>query len=48
MEKPNASITANVPISDTGTAASGMIEARHVWRKRMTTMTTSRVASSSV
>ena len=48
MEKPNASITANVPISDTGTAASGMIEARHVWRKMMTTMTTSRIASTSV
>ena len=48
MEKPNASITANVPISDTGTAASGMIEARHVWRKIKTTMTTSRVASTSV
>src|SRR6266571_404695 len=48
IEKPNASITANVPTSDTGTAASGMIEARQVWRKMMTTMTTSKMASSSV
>ena len=28
-EKPNICITANVPISDTGTATSGIIEARH-------------------
>ena len=48
IEKPSASITANVPTSDTGTAASGMIEARQVWRKTMTTITTSSMASSSV
>jgi hypothetical protein len=47
-EKPSASITANVPISETGTATSGMIEARHVWRKTTTTSTTSRMASKSV
>jgi hypothetical protein len=28
MLKPSASMTANVPISETGTAASGMIDAR--------------------
>ena len=39
---------ANVPTSDTGTAASGMIEARQVWRNRITTSTTRRIASSSV
>ena len=31
-EKPKASITANVPTIDTGTATSGMIEARQVCR----------------
>src|SRR5947207_15221250 len=39
MENPKASITAHVPTSDTGTAARGMIEARQVWRKVITTMT---------
>ncbi len=29
-ENPRASITANVPMSETGTATSGMIDARHV------------------
>ena len=48
MEKPNASSTANVPMTDTGTATSGMIDARHVCRNRMTTSTTSAIASSSV
>ncbi len=48
MEKPRASMTAKVPMSDTGTAASGMIEARQVCRKTMTTITTSRMASTSV
>ena len=38
-------ITAKVPISDTGTAASGMIEARQVCRNRITTSTTSTRAS---
>ena len=48
IEKPNRCITAKVPITDTGTASSGMIEARQVCRNRMTTSTTSRIASSSV
>ena len=48
IEKPDASITANVPTIEIGTAASGMIDARHVWRKSTTTMTTISVASSSV
>ena len=47
-EKPRPSITAKVPISDTGTATRGMIEARHVCRNTITTMTTSRIASNSV
>ena len=47
-EKPRPSITAKVPISDTGTATSGMIDARHVCRNTTTTMTTSRIASNSV
>ena len=41
-------MTANVPMSDTGTATSGMIEARHVCRNTITTMTTRRIASKSV
>ncbi len=44
-EKPNAASTAKVPISDTGIATIGMIEARQVCRKRMTTMTTRITAS---
>jgi hypothetical protein len=48
IEKPNRCITANVPITDTGTASSGMIEARQVCRNRITTTTTSATASSSV
>ena len=47
-EKPNACITANVPMSDTGTASSGMMEARQFCRKTMTTITTSSTASNSV
>jgi hypothetical protein len=47
-EKPSPSITAKVPTSDTGTATSGMIEARHVCRKTITTTTTRRTASNSV
>ena len=39
-EKPSSSITAKVPIRDTGTATSGMIEARQVCRNRITTSTT--------
>ena len=38
---PTAAMTAKVPISDTGMATIGMIAARHVCRKRMTTRTTS-------
>ncbi len=48
IEKPNASRTANVPTTETGTATSGMIEARQVCRNSTTTMTTSRIASNSV
>ena len=46
--KPNRCITPSVPISDTGTASSGMIDARQVCRNTITTMTTSAIASSSV
>src|SRR5256885_560010 len=48
IEKPAASITANVPTIEMGTAANGMIDARHVWRNSTTTNTTIRVASSNV
>src|SRR5580658_1238204 len=48
MEKPKASITPKVPTRETGTATRGMMEARQVCRKTMTTMTTSNIASSSV
>src|SRR5919205_305418 len=34
IEKPLASITANVPTIEIGTAASGMIDARHVAQAR--------------
>jgi hypothetical protein len=37
-----------VPTIDTGTATSGMIEARQVCRNRITTSTTSAIDSSSV
>ena len=37
IEKPSTGITAKVPISDTGTASSGMIVARQVCRNRNTT-----------
>ena len=47
-EKPKASITANVPMIDTGTATSGMIDARQVCRKTSTTITTRRMAMNSV
>ncbi len=43
--KPNRCMTAKVPIRETGTAISGMIEARQVCRNTMTTMTTSTMAS---
>ena len=48
IEKPAASITAKVPTTDTGTAISGMIDARQVCRKSTTTSTTSSTASNSV
>ena len=48
IEKPNTCITAKVPMIETGTAISGMIDARQVCRNRMTTSTTSATASSSV
>ena len=41
-------MTAKVPTIETGTASSGMIEARQVCRNRITTSTTSATASSSV
>jgi hypothetical protein len=44
-EKPKACITARVPMRDTGTAMSGMIEARQVWRNTTTTTTTRTTAS---
>ena len=43
-EKPSAAIAANVPIKETGTATSGMIEARQVCRKTRMTNTTSAIA----
>ncbi|MNT25890.1 hypothetical protein D3C72_1614350 [compost metagenome] len=48
MENPKAYMTAKVPMIETGTAISGMIDARHVCRKRMTTSTTRPTASRSV
>ena len=47
-ENPNSAIAANVPTSDTGTAMSGMMDARHVCRNSTTTNTTSRMASTNV
>ena len=40
-EKPNICMTAQVPISDTGMAMTGMSVARHVLRNSSTTRTTS-------
>jgi hypothetical protein len=48
IEKPSTYSAANVPTIDTGTAINGMIEARQVCRNRITTSTTSAIASSSV
>src|SRR3954468_24530747 len=45
IEKPNISITANVPTTDTGTASSGITEARQVCRNTITTIATSTIAS---
>ena len=47
-EKPRAAITAKVPISDTGMAMIGMIEARQVCRNTITTSTTRATASKMV
>ena len=47
-EKPSQSRTANVPTSETGTATSGMIDARQVCRNVTTTSTTSSTAMNSV
>ena len=44
-ENPKASMTAKVPIKETGTAMIGMSVERQLWRKTSTTMTTSRKAS---
>ena len=48
IENPKASSTAKVPTMDTGTATSGMTEARQVCRNSTTTITTSSTASSRV
>ena len=48
MENPNMYIAAKVPTMEIGTASNGMIEARQVCRNRITTSTTSAIASSSV
>ena len=47
-EKPSASITASVPISDTGIAMAGMTVLRQLCRNRNTTAMTSAKASPSV
>ena len=47
-EKPSAASMAKVPISDTGMATIGMIDARQVCRNRMITTTTRITASSMV
>ena len=47
-EKPRSGKTANVPISDTGTASIGISVARQFWRNRKTTRMTSTIASPSV
>ena len=45
IEKPNRLMTPKVPTTATGTASNGMIDARQVCRNRITTSTTSRMAS---
>ena len=47
-EKPNAAITAKVPTSETGMAMIGIIAARQVCRKTITTRTTRIRASNRV
>ncbi len=48
IEKPSSGKSAKVPISDTGTAISGISVARQFCRKRKTTRITSTIASASV
>ena len=48
MEYPSSNRNAKVPTMDTGTASSGMMDARQVCRNTITTSTTSAMASSSV
>ncbi len=48
IENPSSHSTAKVPMIDTGTATSGISDARQVCRNSTTTITTSRIASSSV
>ena len=48
IEKPSSGKTTNVPISDTGTASSGIRVARQPCRKMKTTMMTRTSASKSV
>ncbi|MNP59734.1 hypothetical protein D3C76_1547530 [compost metagenome] len=47
-ENPIRCITAKVPISDTGTAISGISDARQLRRNSTTTITTRKMASNSV
>src|SRR5215467_3637715 len=46
--KPSRSSTANVPMIETGTASSGITDARQVCKNTITTITTSSAASNSV
>jgi hypothetical protein len=48
IEKPRRGKTANVPMSETGTATIGISVARQFWRNRNTTRMTSSMASISV
>ena len=48
IEKPNAAITANVPISDTGIVIQGIITARQFCRNKKITSITSKVVSKKV
>ena len=48
IEKPNAYIAAQVPISDTGTASAGMMVAETFRKKRKITMITRQIAIASV
>ena len=48
IEKPNAAITANVPINDTGIVIQGIITARQFCRNKKITSITSKVVSKKV